>query len=86
MKYIKALIKTVNQMDDVDRMFFIGFACMIFGLISAFISNICKCEIITVLSVICIFYGLYKMFKGFWIEDGKEDFMKFINKVKKNIE
>lgn len=83
MKYVKALIKTVNLMDDFDRKMFIGISFMILGLVfiipSLFILDM------AILFIVNFFIGIYFILSGFWLEE-KEDFIKFVNKIKKNVE
>lgn len=83
MKFLKALIKTIKQMDEFTKNMFYGFCLLIFSLI-LFIPA-CIFDWISLFILICVSLGGFFVFKGFWIEDGREDFKRFISKIKNNM-
>lgn len=86
MRYIKALIKTIKQMDKTDRSSFLGFSSLIFGICNGVISEIIELEIFTFSTFLFVLLGFYLIFKAMWEEDLRDDLVKFIKKVKGNLD
>lgn len=83
-RYIKAFIKTLRQINDrAERYMHYGFTLMLLGAILLFIADL-FIKILAPISALFLLSGLYFICSAFW-EDSKDDFYKFIEKVKKNI-
>lgn len=86
MRYVKALIKTIKQMDKFNRNISLGFFSLIFGMILSIPCRIFESHIILIPTVILIMIGMYLVSKTIWEESLRDDFKKFINKVKSNLD
>lgn len=86
MRYIRALIKTIKQMDKFNRNMYLGYSSLIFGIILSIPCRIFESYIILIPTLTLIVIGEYLIFKTMWEEDLRDDFKKFINKVKGNLD
>lgn len=86
MRYIKALIKTIKQMDRLNRNMSLGFSSLIFGMMLSIPCRIFESYIILIPTLILIVVGMYLVYKAFWEEILRDDFKKFINKVRSNLD
>lgn len=86
MRYIKALIKTIKQMDKTDRNDFLEISSLIIGLLFFIPCSIFESYILLIPSLIFPIMGLYLILKSIWEEDLRDDLVKFINKIKSNLD
>lgn len=86
MRYIKALIKTIKQMDRFNRNMSLGFLSLIFGMILSIPCRIFESYIILIPTLIFIVVGMYLVSKTLWEESLRDDLVKFINKIKSNLD
>lgn len=86
MRYIKALIKTIKQMDRIDRNMFLGSFCVTFGLVLTIPCEIFESYAVQIPTIVFIMMGFFLILKTFWEVDLRDDFKKFINKVKNNLD
>lgn len=86
MRYIKALIKTINQMEKTYKYISLGFSSLIFGIILMTPCEIFQSHILLYLPMLFVFCGWGFIFKALWEEELKDDLRKFINKIKSNLD
>lgn len=86
MRYIKALIKTIKQMDRFNRNMSLGFLSLIFGMILSIPCRIFESYIILIPTLIFPIMWLYLILKSIWEEYLRDELVKFIKKVKRNLD
>lgn len=70
-------------MDEFTKNMFCGVCLLVFALI-LFVPA-CIFDWMSFFILISVVLGGFFVFKGFWVEDGKEDFKRFISKIKNNM-
>lgn len=83
MRFLKGLISTIKQMDSFSRGMFCGFSSMVLAII-LLIPTYFIVEIEIIVAILYV-VGAFLILRAFWIEDGKDDLKRFINKIKSNM-
>lgn len=82
-KYIKALFKTVKQMDEIEAYSLASVFFMILVLPSLFISYFC--EVFAIVALICTLVAVTLELISIW-DIVRIEFCEFVEKIKRNVD